>query len=207
MKPTDKSLIAFYKEIDLTGKEVARHYRFPGDEIVTIEHPVTLIVSDNGHRVVDATGDSHYVPYGWIHLWWENTPGREEGKGFLCQEGYDLDEPEVVATADEPENPGLDRLGYFESVLADSRSRGKDVFLTWEDSTGQARSVALTDQDLVTTVVAPGNVTAEGLQDEFALLCRKAEANRCRLQLRQSHGSPHILPIEKTDCIEVITKP
>ena len=97
MKPTDKSLIAYYKEIDLTGKEAVRYYRFPDEEIVQITAPVTLIVSDNGHRIVDAEGNSHYVPYGWIHLWWKNTPGREEGKGFLCQEGYDLDKPEAEA--------------------------------------------------------------------------------------------------------------
>lgn len=32
-------------------------------------------------------GVSHYIPYGWIHLWWENTPEKvEAGVGFICQE-------------------------------------------------------------------------------------------------------------------------
>lgn len=87
MQQTEKSLLPFYKEIDLTGKELWREYRFPGNEIVRLEEPVTLIISDNGHRIVTADGMSHYIPYGWIHLSWE--PPADRAKNFICQETID----------------------------------------------------------------------------------------------------------------------
>lgn len=55
--------------------ELRRTYRFPGNEVITIENPVSLIVSKNGHRVADAANNGHYVPTGWLHLHWENKPG------------------------------------------------------------------------------------------------------------------------------------
>lgn len=82
MKPTKNSLIPYYKEINLRGKEYYRIYKFPGDEEVMIQKPQSLIVSDNGHRIVDDQGVSHYVPYGWIHLYWKNIGDR----AFYCQE-------------------------------------------------------------------------------------------------------------------------
>ena len=82
MKQTENSLIEYYKKIDIKGKEVFRTYVFPGKEEVTIESPEFLIVSDNGHRVFDANGISHYVPSGWIHLYWKNIGDRS----FLCEE-------------------------------------------------------------------------------------------------------------------------
>lgn len=84
MKQAGKSLIPWFEEIDLRGREVYREYIFPGKEKVRLIEPVTLIVSDNGHRVVTADGLSHYVPYGWIHLYWECPEGREHN--FYCQE-------------------------------------------------------------------------------------------------------------------------
>ena len=71
MRETKKSLFPWKKEIDIS-KENFRIYEFPGGDIVRIECPEMLVVSDNGHRVVDAQKISHYIPYGWIHLWWEN---------------------------------------------------------------------------------------------------------------------------------------
>ena len=81
MKQTDKSLFPFYKEIPLKEREEWREYRFPGGELVRIEKPQYLIVSDNGHRLLDGDGRSHYVPYGWIHLCWENKGDHE----FYCK--------------------------------------------------------------------------------------------------------------------------
>ena len=82
MKETEKSLIKFYEKIDISGKEEYRKYIFPGGDEVRIDDPEFLIVSDNGHRVFDANGYSHYVPYGWIHLYWKNIGDRS----FLCEE-------------------------------------------------------------------------------------------------------------------------
>lgn len=86
MRHTSKSLLPYYQEIDLASRESERRYEFPGGEVVVIAAPKTLIVSDNGHRIVTCDGRSHYIPYGWIHLWWENLPGRPNNAGFYCQE-------------------------------------------------------------------------------------------------------------------------
>lgn len=53
--------------------EVRRTYVFPGGDKVVIEDPQQLCVSENGHRVWDGK-ISHYVPKGWIHLFWETKP-------------------------------------------------------------------------------------------------------------------------------------
>lgn len=71
MKQTAKSLIDWGKPVDISH-ELFRVYVFPGKETVRIEQPLYLIVSDNGHRVVDKFYVAHYIPYGWIHLFWEN---------------------------------------------------------------------------------------------------------------------------------------
>lgn len=43
---------------------------------VTIKEPLRLSVSNNGHRVFDASGVSHYIPKGWIHLSWKAKEGK-----------------------------------------------------------------------------------------------------------------------------------
>ena len=45
--------------------------RFP----IRIDQPTKLSVSSNGHRVFDDQGVSHYMPKGWIHLYWEAKEG------------------------------------------------------------------------------------------------------------------------------------
>ena len=58
-----------WKNID---HEHYRTYEFPGDITVTIQDPVLLNVSNSGgHRILDANNVSHYIPYKWIHLYWE----------------------------------------------------------------------------------------------------------------------------------------
>ena len=91
MKLTDKSLLPYYKKINLDGKEKSRTYIFPGGEEVIIIEPVFLIVSDNGHRLYDKFQISHYVPYGWIHLYWENYGDRS----FYC-EGNEKEKKEML---------------------------------------------------------------------------------------------------------------
>lgn len=57
------------------SSEVRRTYTWPDGSKVTIERPFALIVSENGHRVEDCDGNGHYIPKGWIHIFWENKPG------------------------------------------------------------------------------------------------------------------------------------
>ena len=49
--------------------EQLRTYTFAGGDKVTIVAPIKLSVSSSGgHRIVDAAGSSHYIPFKWIHL-------------------------------------------------------------------------------------------------------------------------------------------
>jgi len=82
MTETENSLLPRGVEIDISS-EVYRLYRFPKGESVTIKKPMVLIVSDNGHRVVDKEGYSHYIPYGWIHLKFKVEKGAPH---FYCQD-------------------------------------------------------------------------------------------------------------------------
>jgi len=44
---------------------------------VTIQRPVAISVSSSGgHRVADADGKCHYIPWGWRHLYWEPKEGQ-----------------------------------------------------------------------------------------------------------------------------------
>lgn len=61
--------------IDISS-EAWREYQFPGGELVRIDGPIKLHISgDQGHRLFDAEGVSHYIPSGWIHLKWESKSG------------------------------------------------------------------------------------------------------------------------------------
>jgi hypothetical protein len=53
------------------SSEKYRVYDFGKNGEVVIDNPQALAVSDNGHRIVDGDGTSHYVKYGWKHLHWE----------------------------------------------------------------------------------------------------------------------------------------
>lgn len=59
--------------IDISSEEW-REYEFLNGTKVRISAPLQLHVSDNGHRILDAEGTSHYVPMGWIHLSWHAKP-------------------------------------------------------------------------------------------------------------------------------------
>lgn len=58
--------------------ELWREYTFDKDQKVRIEHPLKLYVSDNGHRILDGSGVSHYVPFGWVHLKWQSKDGEPQ---------------------------------------------------------------------------------------------------------------------------------
>lgn len=59
--------------VDISSEEY-RTYDF-GNTTVTIKEPLRLAVSNNGHRIFDANGVSHYIPKGWIHLAWKAKTG------------------------------------------------------------------------------------------------------------------------------------
>ena len=55
--------------------EWVRIYAFGPAQYITIQEPIGLNVSKNGHRIVDAAENSHYIPKGWIHLMWKVKKG------------------------------------------------------------------------------------------------------------------------------------
>lgn len=60
--------------IDISSEEW-REYLFENGATVRIEHPLKLNVTDEGHRIFDASGISHFIPLGWLHLKWKAKDG------------------------------------------------------------------------------------------------------------------------------------
>jgi len=57
--------------------EKYRTYVWKGGDKVTITEPTHLNVSPSGgHRILDKNGVSHYIPAGWLHLYWEVFDGQ-----------------------------------------------------------------------------------------------------------------------------------
>ena len=63
-------------EFNDISTEKWRKYKFIDGSVVKIKNPLKLHVSENGHRVFDVSGISHYVPLGWIHLSWKTKEGQ-----------------------------------------------------------------------------------------------------------------------------------
>ena len=57
------------------SSEQWREYTFDEGQTIRIDKPIRLYVSDNGHRILDAEGVSHYVPLRWVHLKWQAKDG------------------------------------------------------------------------------------------------------------------------------------
>src|ERR1039458_9449786 len=75
-KSEDKNLLPFTKLnqspnvfVDISSEEW-REYTFPGGNTIKVERPTHLSVGTSGHRLLDESGFSHYIPKGWIHLKW-----------------------------------------------------------------------------------------------------------------------------------------
>lgn len=62
-----------YEFIDISH-EVFRRYIFPKNESVRIDNPEKLAISKSGHRIWDGKR-SHFIPFGWIHLYWDVKDG------------------------------------------------------------------------------------------------------------------------------------
>jgi hypothetical protein len=60
---------------DVTSEEF-RTYDFPESGSITVKNPIYLNVSKNGHRLFDEEGISHYIPFGWRHLYWKTKVGK-----------------------------------------------------------------------------------------------------------------------------------
>lgn len=55
--------------------EAIRMYEFD-EEIIEITRPQWLNVSESGgHRILDGDGIGHYIPWGWLHLFWVPKEG------------------------------------------------------------------------------------------------------------------------------------
>lgn len=62
------------KFVDISSEEF-RTYTFP-QGAVRIDYPQQLSVSPGGHRVFDGSGNSWYIPKGWISLNWKAREGQ-----------------------------------------------------------------------------------------------------------------------------------
>lgn len=71
--------MSFVNETELEFQDVSteqwREYIFADGCVVHIDSPVRLHAGDNGHRIFDANGVSHYIPKKWIHLRWKAEEG------------------------------------------------------------------------------------------------------------------------------------
>jgi len=66
----DKGQNKIEVEFNDISTEQWRVYEFK-DGKVRIEKPHWLYVSaSGGHRLIDEAGYSHYIPSGWLHLYW-----------------------------------------------------------------------------------------------------------------------------------------
>lgn len=71
----------FKNESGLTFSDISseafRVYEFSNGKEIRIDEPLRLNVSPSGgHRLFDASGTSHYIPKGWIHLKWKVKLGQ-----------------------------------------------------------------------------------------------------------------------------------
>jgi len=64
--------------IDISS-EKERNYFF-GEYGVVIYRPLLLNIGGSGHRIWDDQGVSHFIPNGWIHLFWTVKPGEPNFK-------------------------------------------------------------------------------------------------------------------------------
>jgi len=63
------------------SSELWREYWFTPEMYVSIEHPLYLSVSESGgHRILDTSEVSYYIPKGWIALTWR---AKDEAPHFV----------------------------------------------------------------------------------------------------------------------------
>ncbi len=52
------------------SSELWREYNYPDGQTVRVPYPAWLHANVNGHRIMQANGQCHYVASGWRHLTW-----------------------------------------------------------------------------------------------------------------------------------------
>ena len=72
--------LEFKNDTDLVFDDISseqyREYNFGKNGFVKINNPLKLNVSaSGGHRLYDASGQSHYIPAGWISVSWKSKEG------------------------------------------------------------------------------------------------------------------------------------
>ena len=68
--------------IDISHEEF-RVYTFVEQEKfykVRIDKPLRLIKENDGDRIYDIQGLGHFIPKGWIHLFWKELEDEEDKK-------------------------------------------------------------------------------------------------------------------------------
>lgn len=72
-------MLAFRNESELSFEDISseewREYLFPGGNVVRIDGPLKIHMSDRGHRIFDASSNSYFIPAGWIQLKWKAKEG------------------------------------------------------------------------------------------------------------------------------------
>lgn len=63
-----------YEFVDISSEQY-REYDFNGVS-VRIDRPAYLAVSENGHRVLDESGVSHYIGFDGFYFKWESKDGK-----------------------------------------------------------------------------------------------------------------------------------
>lgn len=77
---TQRSVMPFINESGLSFTDISseeyRVYEFNNGKSIRINNPLKLHVSPSGgHRLFDNSGESHYIPKGWVHLHWKAKDG------------------------------------------------------------------------------------------------------------------------------------
>jgi len=64
-----------YNFLDISTEEWRCYIWDVNGEEYWINNPQWLAISETGHRVLDAKGISHYIPFGWHLLKWKAREG------------------------------------------------------------------------------------------------------------------------------------
>lgn len=87
-----------YDQIDVSDEE-SRTYVFGVDRAYRIDLPLIVAVKKgkdgHSHRVIDSAGQCHYIPKGWIAIYWTLTPRSVIALPDLTGEMSEVDEDEL----------------------------------------------------------------------------------------------------------------
>jgi hypothetical protein len=61
--------------VDISSERY-REYIFLGKGIIKIDNPAMIAITKTGHRILDTSGKSHYIPAEWQAINWEAKKGK-----------------------------------------------------------------------------------------------------------------------------------